>query len=73
MYLIRKGSLWLLNYRPSGCCEITVSGKLEEIYTCLWGERMRDAKAFEKDYDAKYLAKKIGGTVVRIAEKGESK
>ena len=55
--------------RASGMTEVMADGKREQVYTCLWGSRMRDARPFEDEDIARSMAKKIGGCVVISARK----
>lgn len=64
-----KDTPWLMNYKASGMTEIAVDGQRHEVYTCLWGCRMRDAKPFEDEGTARSIAKKIGGCVVISVKK----
>ena len=66
-----KDALWLMNYNPSGMTEVTVDGMRQNVYTCLWGCRMRDAKPFEKESDAQRMAKIIGRCAVISIRKDE--
>lgn len=67
-----KDAPWLLAYKDSGLTEVAADGSRQKVYTCLWGGRMRDARPFEKESDARYMAKIIGGCVVISVKRGES-
>lgn len=64
-----KDAPWLMGYRASGMTEVMADGKREQVYTYLWGSRMRDARPFEDEDIARSMAKKIGGCVVISVKK----
>ena len=64
MYLIRKDGLWLLLYQSTGIKEILDGGKLTEVFTCVWGNDITGAKAFEHEVQAEVYAKLFGGEVI---------
>ena len=64
MYLIRKDGLWLLLYQTTGIKEMLDGGKLTEVYTCVWGNDITGAKAFEYEVQADVYAKLFGGEVI---------
>ena len=61
MFFIRTKSdnMWLMGCQNMGC----------PIPTCIWGENFHDANPFEHEYEARALADRIGGVVVRALPK----
>lgn len=67
-----KDTPYLMAYQPSGCMELMANGKLQQVYTCVWGNHIYDAMPFEDRELAKAMADRIGNCVViserRISE-----
>ena len=70
MYLIRKDGLWLMGFGATGVREF-VGGKLKDVYTCVWGDDARAAKAYEHRLQANSHADLFGGEVVPAAARQE--
>lgn len=65
MYLIRKDGLWLLGFKPSSIREF-VDGKLTDVLTCIWGNDISAAKAYQHEVQAKVYADLFGGDVILV-------
>ncbi len=68
MYLIRKDGLWLMGFKTTGVREF-VNGKLTDVFTCVWGSDIHDAKGWEHEVQAEAYAREFGGEVILVPVK----
>ena len=75
VYLIRKNSRngvspdapWLLSYRMSEIRMINSEGYPQPVYTCIWGNREKEAMAFTDQREARGIASAIGDcSIVKV-------
>ena len=59
VYVIHKDGLYLLSYRVSGIKEFDGSGKLADVYTCVWGTGRKGARAFQHKTAAEEMARQL--------------
>ena len=59
VYVIRKDGLFLNSYQLSGIREFDDHGKLANVYTCIWGESRKGAKAFKHKAKALDVMNKV--------------
>lgn len=64
VYVVRKDGLYLISYRKSGIREFNGHGKLTDVYTGVYGESRKGAKAFEHKAMALEVMQMLGGDTV---------
>ena len=60
VYVIRKDGMYLIGYSLSSIKEFDSHGNLMPVYTCVWGDRRKGAKAFNSKARANEVRKMIG-------------
>ena len=58
-YVVRKDGLYLLNYQLSEIREFDSTGQLADVYTCVWGDGRKGAKAFKSKSQALAVMKMV--------------
>lgn len=76
VYVVRKDGLFLVSYRLSDIREFDGKGKLAEVYTCVWGESRKGARAFQHKAKAQevmhlVLADGIEEVVTEVDDDGD--
>lgn len=64
VYVVRKGTDYLLNYANSGIKELDRDGRLSPVLTCLWGDSISDAMVFDAKSAADTIRKSVGANRV---------
>ena len=71
MYIIRKDGMWLASCRHTGIKEIMTDGKLSDVFTGLWSDRIADAKTFEDEFEVRRIARAVGGELMTVTPNGK--
>ena len=71
MYIIRKDGMWLASCRHTGIKEIMTDGKLSDVSTGLWSDKIGDAKTFDDELEARCVARAVGGELMTVTPKGK--
>ena len=59
VYVVRKDGLYLLSYQLSEIREFDSTGRLADVYTCVWGEGRKGARAFQSMSQALAVMKMV--------------
>ena len=64
VYVVRKDGLYLLSYQLSEIREFDSTGRLADVYTCIWGESSMGARAFRHMARARAVMNMVDGDAV---------
>lgn len=64
VYVVRKDGLYLISYRKSDIREFDKYGKMTDVYTGVYGDSRKGAKAFTHKAMALEVMRMIGGDAI---------
>ena len=73
VYVVRKDGMYLIGYRLSNIVEFDSHGKLMPVYTCVWGDKRKGAKAYAGKNKAAQICEMLGADDIEriVAEVGD--